>query len=313
MAKPAETIRLGADLAAGERPQAIVPAGAWQSAESLGDWTLVGCTVAPGFRFEGFELAPPDWEPDPSRSHRARIETCPSATRSPDSALLCIGLLPLSACVYSHHDLADELRPEFPLAEGAYLDEKGAELHVEKVDQLYRVTDPDDEIYEIAFFRIPDYAGYVVRLNPERVGTSQHENPKVFAYGFARQAGGAMTFYVVEKDAVLPPELTPLVVRDPSDDSGFGVRDEKDAVLVLGIVANHVQLKHSDDAHAETVSDAVAYRSSFCVEYVRRGHRRSSGSPPRRRGRSAPGCRGRTSGSRCPRGRHRSRCSWRSR
>ena len=47
-------IRLGPDLAAGERPQAIVPAGAWQSAESLGDWTLVGCTVAPGFRFEGF-------------------------------------------------------------------------------------------------------------------------------------------------------------------------------------------------------------------------------------------------------------------
>ena len=42
-------IRLGADLAAGERPQAAVPAGAWQAAESLGDWTLVGCTVAPGF------------------------------------------------------------------------------------------------------------------------------------------------------------------------------------------------------------------------------------------------------------------------
>lgn len=54
---------LGADLLAGERPQATVPAGAWQAAESLGDWTLVGCTVAPGFRFEGFELAPPDWSP----------------------------------------------------------------------------------------------------------------------------------------------------------------------------------------------------------------------------------------------------------
>ena len=159
-------------------------------------------------------------------------------------ALLCIGLLPLSACIYSHRDLADELTPKFPLSDGAYLDEKGSELHVEKVDQLYRVTDPDDEIYEIAFFRIPDYAGYVVRLNPERVGTSQHENPKVFAYGFAREVGGAMTFQVVEKDAVLPPDLTPLVVRDPSDDSGFGVRDEKDAVHVLGIVANSVQLKH---------------------------------------------------------------------
>jgi uncharacterized protein len=58
-----ETIRLGNDLAAGERPQAVVPAGAWQSARSLGDWTLVGCTVAPGFAFSGFELAPPGWTP----------------------------------------------------------------------------------------------------------------------------------------------------------------------------------------------------------------------------------------------------------
>jgi predicted cupin superfamily sugar epimerase len=54
---------LGSDLLAGERPQAAVPAGAWQSAESLGEWTLVGCTVAPGFRFEGFQLAAPDWSP----------------------------------------------------------------------------------------------------------------------------------------------------------------------------------------------------------------------------------------------------------
>ena len=54
---------LGTDLAAGQRPQAVVPAGAWQSAESLGDWTLTGCTVAPGFEFDGFELAPPGWSP----------------------------------------------------------------------------------------------------------------------------------------------------------------------------------------------------------------------------------------------------------
>jgi uncharacterized protein len=53
--------RLGADLAAGERPQAVVPAFAWQAAESLGDWTLVGCTVAPGFEFAGFEMAPADF------------------------------------------------------------------------------------------------------------------------------------------------------------------------------------------------------------------------------------------------------------
>jgi uncharacterized protein len=58
-----QALRLGSDLALGERPQAVVPAGAWQAAASLGDWTLVGCTVAPGFRFKGFELAPKGWEP----------------------------------------------------------------------------------------------------------------------------------------------------------------------------------------------------------------------------------------------------------
>jgi predicted cupin superfamily sugar epimerase len=59
----ARTVRLGPDLAAGDTPQAIVPARAWQAAESNGDWTLVGCTVAPGFEFAHFELAPPDWTP----------------------------------------------------------------------------------------------------------------------------------------------------------------------------------------------------------------------------------------------------------
>jgi uncharacterized protein len=61
---PTRRLRLGADLAAGERPQAVVPARTWQAAESLGPWTLVGCTVAPGFRFAGFELAPPGWKPE---------------------------------------------------------------------------------------------------------------------------------------------------------------------------------------------------------------------------------------------------------
>jgi len=56
-------VRLGPDLAAGEVPQAIVPAQAWQAAESSGDWTLVGCTVAPGFEFAKFELAPKGWAP----------------------------------------------------------------------------------------------------------------------------------------------------------------------------------------------------------------------------------------------------------
>ena len=58
-----QSLTLGNDLAAGQRPQAIVPAHAWQAAESLGDWTLVGCTVAPGFEFSKFELAPEGWEP----------------------------------------------------------------------------------------------------------------------------------------------------------------------------------------------------------------------------------------------------------
>jgi hypothetical protein len=56
-------VTLGPDIMAGHRPQAIVPADAWQSAESIGFWTLVGCTVAPGFRFERFELAPEGWRP----------------------------------------------------------------------------------------------------------------------------------------------------------------------------------------------------------------------------------------------------------
>jgi uncharacterized protein len=61
-------IRLGSDLAAGERPQAVVPAGAWQAAESVGAWTLVGCTVVPGFQFTGFELAPAGWSPEGANS-----------------------------------------------------------------------------------------------------------------------------------------------------------------------------------------------------------------------------------------------------
>lgn len=56
-------LTLGTGIAAGERPQIVVPAGSWQAAETLGDWTLVGCTVAPGFDFKGFELAPGDWQP----------------------------------------------------------------------------------------------------------------------------------------------------------------------------------------------------------------------------------------------------------
>jgi predicted cupin superfamily sugar epimerase len=60
---PITAIRLGPDLPGGERPQAVVPKGHWQRARSLGPWTLVGCTVAPGFSFAGFTLAPPGFSP----------------------------------------------------------------------------------------------------------------------------------------------------------------------------------------------------------------------------------------------------------
>ena len=61
----AQAFRLGANLSMGERPQIVVPANCWQTATSLGAWTLVGCTGAPGFDFAKFELAPPDWRPTP--------------------------------------------------------------------------------------------------------------------------------------------------------------------------------------------------------------------------------------------------------
>jgi uncharacterized protein len=59
-----ERITLGGDLSAGLRPQAVVAAEVWQAAESLGDWTLAGCTLAPGFDFAKLELAPQGWSPE---------------------------------------------------------------------------------------------------------------------------------------------------------------------------------------------------------------------------------------------------------
>jgi predicted cupin superfamily sugar epimerase len=56
---------LGPDVLGGEKPQIVVPTGAWQAAVSRGAWTLVGCTVSPAFEFDGFELAAPDWKPGP--------------------------------------------------------------------------------------------------------------------------------------------------------------------------------------------------------------------------------------------------------
>jgi len=59
---PRTETRLGPDIAAGERPQGIVPKDAWQAARTTGDWTLVSCTVSPGFRFDGFTLAEPGFD-----------------------------------------------------------------------------------------------------------------------------------------------------------------------------------------------------------------------------------------------------------
>lgn len=60
---PGRRIVLGQELDAGHVPFALVPAGAWQAVVPLGRWALVGCTVSPAFTFEGFEMAPPGWEP----------------------------------------------------------------------------------------------------------------------------------------------------------------------------------------------------------------------------------------------------------
>ena len=55
---------VGPNLPVGQRPQVVIPPHAWQSAATTGEWTLVSCTVSPGFEFDGFELAPPGWEPE---------------------------------------------------------------------------------------------------------------------------------------------------------------------------------------------------------------------------------------------------------
>jgi predicted cupin superfamily sugar epimerase len=59
-----ERVTLGGDISAGLRPQAVVPPQAWQAAQTLGDWTLLGCTVAPGFDFAKHEVAPQGWSPE---------------------------------------------------------------------------------------------------------------------------------------------------------------------------------------------------------------------------------------------------------
>ncbi|KAL5452554.1 hypothetical protein PMIN06_005942 [Paraphaeosphaeria minitans] len=61
--KPVRNLVLGSDLSAGQRPQIVVKRDEWQHALSLGEWTLVGCTVAPAFTMESFVMAEEGWEP----------------------------------------------------------------------------------------------------------------------------------------------------------------------------------------------------------------------------------------------------------
>ncbi|KAI9037072.1 cupin domain-containing protein [Aspergillus affinis] len=61
---PVRDLVLGPDLWKSQRPQIVIERGEWQHAQSLGDWTLVGCSVTPGFEFKGFEMANPGWEPN---------------------------------------------------------------------------------------------------------------------------------------------------------------------------------------------------------------------------------------------------------
>jgi len=62
-AAPVETVRLGADVLAGEQVQFRIPPYVWQAAEADRGWALVSCIVSPAFEFSGFTLAPPDWTP----------------------------------------------------------------------------------------------------------------------------------------------------------------------------------------------------------------------------------------------------------
>ncbi len=62
-AGPVESLRLGPDILRDESPQLLIPAHHWQAAHADRGWALVSCIVSPAFRFEGFELAAPGWQP----------------------------------------------------------------------------------------------------------------------------------------------------------------------------------------------------------------------------------------------------------
>ncbi len=63
----AEARYLGSDLKKGQHAHLAVPKDCWQTAETLGRWTLVSCIVAPAFDFAGFEMAPANWRPVPRK------------------------------------------------------------------------------------------------------------------------------------------------------------------------------------------------------------------------------------------------------
>lgn len=67
-------MRIGRDLTRGEFPQGVVPAGVWFASETLGEYSLVGCTVSPGFDFQDFELATSDALSQLFPAHREIIE-----------------------------------------------------------------------------------------------------------------------------------------------------------------------------------------------------------------------------------------------
>lgn len=62
-AGPVEEVRLGPAIMTGETPQQVIAAGRWQATRAEHGWALVSCIVVPGFEFDGFTLAPPEWEP----------------------------------------------------------------------------------------------------------------------------------------------------------------------------------------------------------------------------------------------------------
>ncbi len=61
----AQSINLGPEILIGQKPHFVVEKNWWQTAVSLGEWSLVSCMVAPAFSFDGFELAEKNWRPTP--------------------------------------------------------------------------------------------------------------------------------------------------------------------------------------------------------------------------------------------------------